>query len=75
VAKQMTNIGQELSRIIERVSYKDLPEAVVYHIKQTFLDSIGCALGARVIDRGRIALELVNEIGRQPASGNYWRRS
>ena len=63
---KQTNIGQELSQIIERVSYKDLPQAVVLKMKQTLLDSIGCALGARITDRARIALELVAELGGNP---------
>lgn len=59
----MGNAGQELARKVVEISYKDLTPALVLKMKQIILDSIGCALASRVTDRGRIALEVVNELG------------
>jgi 2-methylcitrate dehydratase PrpD len=62
----MEKIAAKLADFIANVSYKDLPPAVVFKMKETILDSIGCALAARITDRARIALDMVNELGGAP---------
>jgi 2-methylcitrate dehydratase PrpD len=62
----MEYIATQLADFVANVSYKDLPTAVVFKMKETILDSIGCALAARITDRARIALDLVNELGGAP---------
>ncbi len=60
--------GSKLADIVANISYKDLPQIVIDNMKRAILDSIGCALGGRATDRGRIALEVVNELGGNPQS-------
>lgn len=63
------NVTQELVRLIDKASYDNLPGEVVERIKQMLLDSIGCALAGHITDRGRIALELIEELGGNPQAG------
>ena len=60
--------GSKLADIVARISYEDLPQPVVLNMKRVILDSIGCALGGRITDRGRIALEVITELGGNPQS-------
>jgi 2-methylcitrate dehydratase PrpD len=60
--------GSKLAEIITGLSYEDFPPPVVLNMKRVILDSIGCALGGRITDRGRIALEVVAELGGNPQS-------
>ena len=46
--------------------FEDLPQPVVYSTKQIIFDSIGCALGGHVTDRGRIAIEMAEFLGGKP---------
>jgi 2-methylcitrate dehydratase PrpD len=62
----MAEITKLVADFVTRTTYKDLPGAVVQKIKQTLLDSVGCALGGYVIDRSKIAIELVKEQGGYP---------
>lgn len=59
----MTSPTQELVNFVAETDFKDIPSPVVQKTKQVLLDSIGCALGSYAVDRARIALEFVKELG------------
>lgn len=62
----VNDVTQKLASSITMIGYDDLPEQSVKAVKLVLLDAIGCALGAYVTDRAKIALELVNEFGGNP---------
>lgn len=67
-------VTQQLAKSVTTIKYDDLPQEVVEKIKLMLLDSIGCALAGHITDRGRIALELVEEFGGNPQAsiiGNH----
>ncbi len=57
---------RELVNFVERATFDDLPRPVSETIKRVLLDSIGCALGGHVVDRGKIAVEFVGDLGGKP---------
>ncbi len=59
-------ITSTVAKFAVKTSYSDLPDPVIEKVKQILLDSIGCALGGYVVDRSKIALELVEELGGHP---------
>lgn len=64
----MANITQELVRVVTELTYGDLPVPTVHKAKQVLVDCLGCALGAQVVDRSRMALELAGDLGGCPTS-------
>lgn len=63
---RLAEITQRLVDFATKITFDQLPELVVRKTKQILLDSVGCALAGCVVDRSRIALELVNELGGKP---------
>ena len=62
-------MGGLTSNLVEKIAaieFEHLPEPVVRKTKQILLDSIGCALGGFVTERGKIAIELVEDFGSKP---------
>ena len=60
------NVTRDLATFITGAKYEDLPQVEVESAKLILLDDIGNALGGFITDRGRIAMELVNEMGGHP---------
>ena len=46
--------------------FDDLPQGVVDTVKKMVLDSIGCALAGHIVERSKLAMELVEEFGGYP---------
>ncbi|MBI4334675.1 MAG: MmgE/PrpD family protein [Chloroflexi bacterium] len=59
----MNSITQQLADFVARTGYDDLPEPVVREAKLVILDSTGCALAGRAVDKGRISVELARRLG------------
>ena len=59
----MTGPTGTLVDFVLKTTYDDLPPGVVKETKRILLDSVGCALGGYAVDRGKIAIELVNDFG------------
>jgi 2-methylcitrate dehydratase PrpD len=57
------SITRKLAEFVVKTRYEDLPTNVVHETKGILLDSIGCALGALSIEKGRIAVDLAKELG------------
>ena len=57
------SITRSLAQFVAKTRYEDIPSKVAYETKRILLDSIGCALGALSIEKGRIAVELAKELG------------
>lgn len=66
MAERTIGVTEALAESCVRVCFEDLPEEDVEKTKLLLLDSIGCALGSYVVDRSRIAVELVKELGGNP---------
>ena len=49
-------------------TFEDLPEDVVHEAGRTLLDSLGCALAALSIDKGKMAVSLSRRLGGSPES-------
>lgn len=62
----MARTTEELAKSVSEMCYGDLPAPAVHRAKQVLVDCMGCALGANVVDRSRVALELVSELGGNP---------
>jgi 2-methylcitrate dehydratase PrpD len=60
------NVTAELSRFAETISYDGLPTTVIHETKRLILDSIGCAIGGVITEKGRIGIrfgENLSEMG------------
>ncbi len=69
-------ITQELADFAVNVKFDDLPEGVVQKTKRILLDSAGCALGGYIVDRGKIAIEFIEDQGGNPqATVIGWRKA
>lgn len=59
-------ITSALADFATSATFDRLPGPIVGKIKQILLDCIGCALGSYAIDRSKIAVELVEDLGGRP---------
>ena len=60
------DITGEISRFAETISYDALPDTVIEETKRLILDSIGCAIGGVITEKGRIGIrfgESLSEMG------------
>ena len=53
-----------LAEYIAGLSYKDIPQEVVSHIKLSFIDSLGCALFGSTLPWGKIITSFTKELGK-----------
>jgi aconitate decarboxylase len=53
-----------LAEYIAGLSYKDIPQEVVSHIKLSFIDSLGCALFGSTLPWGKIITLFTKELGK-----------
>src|SRR5438552_18048517 len=53
-----------LAQYIAGLSYKDIPEEVIAHIKFCFIDSLGCALFGSTLPWGKIITSFMKELGK-----------
>lgn len=59
----MTSIATTLARFAADIRFEDLPPDVVAESKRILLDSLGCALAAVNLDKGRIGIEFAGILG------------
>ena len=59
----MTSIATTLARFAADIRFEDLPPDVVTESKRILLDSLGCALAAVDLDKGRIGIEFAGILG------------
>ncbi len=59
----MSGVTAKLAQLVSEVDFDDLPPSTVQKVKEILLDSIGCALGARVTERAKIAMQLGEAFG------------
>jgi 2-methylcitrate dehydratase PrpD len=55
---------RSLAEYIAGLSYKDLPQEVISHIKLSFIDSLGCALFGSTLPWGKIITSFTKELGK-----------
>ncbi len=60
------NYTETLVRFAADTSFDDLPPKVVHETKRIFLDIMGCALGGRELDKGKIAVGFARNVGGTP---------
>ena len=53
----------DLSEFSAQVSFDQLPESVIHETGRTLLDSLGCALAALSVDKGKMAVSLSRRLG------------
>lgn len=51
----------DLAGFLTRTRFDDLPQEVMHESKRLLLDSIGCALGGLITEKGKIAVELAKK--------------
>ena len=59
-------VTSELARSTLSVEFEQLPDDAIHRIKLSLIDCIGCILAGSTTDRGRIALEMMRELGGNP---------
>jgi 2-methylcitrate dehydratase PrpD len=59
----MDELTTKLAEFATKTQFRELPEEVVHETKRILLDSIGCAVGAYRMERGRICTELALKLG------------
>ena len=59
----MEDIIGTVVNFMRGVRFSDLPNYVIHEMKRVILDSIGCAVGGLLTERGRIATELAVKLG------------
>ena len=62
----MERVTEKLADFAVRARFGDLPQEVVDKVKQILLDSVGCALGAYITDRAKLAIKFAEERGGDP---------
>ncbi len=62
----MKDVTERLADFTVNAKFDDLPPEAVSKVKQLLLDSVGCALGGYISDRGRLAVEFEEERGGNP---------
>jgi 2-methylcitrate dehydratase PrpD len=53
-----------LAEFIARLSYKDIPQEVIAHVKLSLIDSFGCALFGFTLPWGKIITSFTKELGK-----------
>ena len=66
----MTSIATTLARFAADIRFEDLPPDVVAESKRILLDSLGCALAAVDLDKGRIGIEFAGILGGERRDGD-----
>ena len=56
-------ISREIVDYALGFDYKDLPQDVLHTAKRVVLDTLGCAIGGYDSDAGKIAQDVVKELG------------
>lgn len=56
------DITGEISRFAETISYDALPSKVIEETKRLILDSIGCAIGGVITEKGKIGIKFGGEL-------------
>jgi 2-methylcitrate dehydratase PrpD len=64
--QRIPGVTESVAGFVPAVDFRDLPNEDVAKTKLLLLDLIGCALGSYVVDRNRLVLELVKELGGNP---------
>jgi 2-methylcitrate dehydratase PrpD len=59
-----TSPTRVLAEYISGLSYRDIPEEVVSHIKFCLIDSLGCALFGSILPWGKIITSFAKELGK-----------
>ena len=57
---------QALADFVSGTGFDNLPKEVIHETKRILLDIIGCALGSKDLDKGKIAIEFARRIGGRP---------
>ncbi|MFH1486098.1 MAG: MmgE/PrpD family protein [Chloroflexota bacterium] len=57
------NITKTLADFTAQTSFEDLPDNVVHETKRILLDSIGCAVGANSVEKGKIVVKVARDLG------------
>jgi len=64
----MDALTRQLANFVTQTNFNDLPRNVVHETKRILLDSIGCAIGAILMKRGKICAEFAKALGGPPES-------
>jgi 2-methylcitrate dehydratase PrpD len=59
----MGEIERKLSEFVAATQFNDVPVELMNDTKRALLDSIGCAVAAMAVERGRISAELAKRLG------------
>lgn len=59
----MAGVTEKLAEAVNAIEYRNLTLNAIQMTKEILLDSIGCALGAYVTERGKISIELGEDFG------------
>lgn len=65
VAQKVTD---KLVEFVNDLEYKDIPSDTIHEAKRFLLDSIGCALGGLLVDKGKFAVKMARHLGGPPES-------
>jgi len=57
------SVTEALAHYVERTDFHNIPRDVIDHAKVCFLDWLGCAIAGSLEPAGRIAKELITELG------------
>ena len=59
-------VTEALVTFTSEITFDALPANVVHETKRILLDTIGCALGAVSLDKGRISVDLAKDLAGKP---------
>lgn len=60
------NFTRTLARFSAELKYGDLPSPIIHEAKRILLDTVGCGLGAMILDKGHMAVQLATRMGGRP---------
>lgn len=59
---------QTIADFVVETNFRNLPGNVVHDTKRIILDTIGCGIGGFFLDKGKIVIDVVREMGGKPES-------
>jgi len=62
----MDNVTQQMIDFIEDICFEDLPKEVLHECKRLLLDSIGCAIGGLITEKGKISIKVARRLNGNP---------
>lgn len=66
-----SGVTEKILEFVKDLQYKDIPPEAVHEARRLLLDSIGCALGGLLVDKGKFGVKMARRLG-GPRESSIW---